>query len=489
MSRIEPSNIIKGSEKAPLVNSEQNPATINKNRPRNNNRISSFRRKLAKIAKCVSENFLCCVSSSSLNDPPNSEKLGVNRSNTLVRRPSRISQNSNIRDHNDNSINILENGNSSLEAAQTPLLNSSVPTTIQNINLSNSDPSEKIYSNPNNSAPKLSLKKSNSTDMLTPKKEKAPSKSIDFPLDIIHSVSPSIDQDVSEDSDVKNDSYVFVNRSAPKLDLDIGASFQKQEDEILNAGPDSFYLSALNKSTILNSVAPLNDFNSPITSVSETSTQKTDENLRSEIASPTDNIASESSERLVTHVSQHFLLEPILTEHWGRKCLVLDLDETLVHSSFRPIENPDFIVPVILYGQEHSVYVAKRPGVDKFLLETSKHYELVVFTASLSMYADPVLDLLDKSGLITYRLFRESCNLYNMNYVKDLSRLGRPLESTIIIDNSPASYAFQPQNAIPVTSWFSDLHDTELADMTPFLIDLAKVDDVSAVLSLKYKRA
>ncbi|OMJ23566.1 hypothetical protein AYI70_g2192 [Smittium culicis] len=489
---MEPSNINKGSEKAPLVNSSQNPTTINNNRPKNKKRISSFRRKLAKIAKCVSENFFCCVSSSSLSDSPNNENFDANRSNTLVRRSSKISQNSNNQNFNDNSIHLLENGNSSdssLKAEQTPLLNSSDPTTTQNTKLSNSDPSEKNSSNSNKTPPKLSLKKSTSTNMLTPTKELAPSKSINIPLDIIHSVSPSIDEDVSEDSDVKNDSYVFINRSAPKLDLDIGASFQKQEDEILNAGPDSFYLSALNKSTILNSVSPLNDFNSPITSVSETSTQKTDENLRSEIASPTDNIASESSERLVTHVSQHFLLEPILTEHWGRKCLVLDLDETLVHSSFRPIENPDFIVPVILYGQEHSVYVAKRPGVDKFLLETSKYYELVVFTASLSMYADPVLDLLDKSGLITHRLFRESCNLYNMNYVKDLSRLGRPLESTIIIDNSPASYAFQPQNAIPITSWFSDLHDTELADMTPFLIDLAKVDDVSAVLSLKYKRA
>jgi carboxy-terminal domain RNA polymerase II polypeptide A small phosphatase len=36
------------------------------------------------------------------------------------------------------------------------------------------------------------------------------------------------------------------------------------------------------------------------------------------------------------------LLPPIAPEHVGRKCLVLDLDETLVHSSFR-VRLPRFI--------------------------------------------------------------------------------------------------------------------------------------------------
>jgi len=36
---------------------------------------------------------------------------------------------------------------------------------------------------------------------------------------------------------------------------------------------------------------------------------------------------------------------------------------------------------------------------------------------------------------------------------QDLSRLGRDIREVIIVDNSPASYAFQPQNAVPVESW------------------------------------
>ena len=78
------------------------------------------------------------------------------------------------------------------------------------------------------------------------------------------------------------------------------------------------------------------------------------------------------------------LLPPLTPENKGKKCLVLDLDETLVHSSFKPISKPDFIIPVEIDRVVHHVYVLKRPYVDEFLLRASKHYEIVIFTASLS---------------------------------------------------------------------------------------------------------
>lgn len=67
-------------------------------------------------------------------------------------------------------------------------------------------------------------------------------------------------------------------------------------------------------------------------------------------------------------------------------------------------------------------------------------------------------------------------------YVKDLSQLGRNVKEVIILDNSPASYLFHPANAVPVSSWFNDPHDSELSDMIPFLEELATVSDVTAVL-------
>lgn len=101
-----------------------------------------------------------------------------------------------------------------------------------------------------------------------------------------------------------------------------------------------------------------------------------------------------------------------------KMCMVIDLDETLVHSSFKPINNADFIVPVEIDGSIHKVYVLKRPYVDEFLERMGKLYECILFTASLSKYADPVTNLLDKKNIFKARLFRDSCSYYRGNYVK-----------------------------------------------------------------------
>lgn len=180
------------------------------------------------------------------------------------------------------------------------------------------------------------------------------------------------------------------------------------------------------------------------------------------------------------------LLPPQKPEFSGKKCLVLDLDETLVHSAFKYLRTADFVLPVDIDDQIHNVYVIKRPGVDEFIKRVCALYEVVIFTASVSRYGDPLLDILDKHKLIHHRLFRESCYNYEGNYIKNLSQLGRPLSEIIILDNSPASYIFHPQHAIPISSWFSDTHDNELLDIIPLLEDLSEqsVPDVGKVLDV-----
>lgn len=58
------------------------------------------------------------------------------------------------------------------------------------------------------------------------------------------------------------------------------------------------------------------------------------------------------------------------------------------------LPSADYIVPVEIESQTHNVYVIKRPGVDHFLTEMGKIYEVVVFTASLSKVSrsEPVCD-------------------------------------------------------------------------------------------------
>jgi len=175
------------------------------------------------------------------------------------------------------------------------------------------------------------------------------------------------------------------------------------------------------------------------------------------------------------------LLAPLHPDDKGKKCLVLDLDETLVHSSFRAVPGADFVIPVQIEDVVHFVYVAKRPGVDKFLVEMAKYYEIVIYTASLNKYADPLLDLLDPNRVIRARLFRESCVFYEGNYVKDLSVLDRDLAHSIIVDNSPSSYIFHPENAIDCSSFIDDPMDNELDQIGNFLKGVKDVKDVRHV--------
>lgn len=198
---------------------------------------------------------------------------------------------------------------------------------------------------------------------------------------------------------------------------------------------------------------------------------------------PSQQALLESQENgMVVKQSEPNLLPEVKAQDQGKICVVIDLDETLVHSSFKPISNADFIVPVEIEGTTHQVYVMKRPYVDEFLQRMGELFECVLFTASLAKYADPVTDHLDQCGVFRARLFRESCVFHQGCYVKDLSRLGRDLQKTLILDNSPASYIFHPKNAVPVLSWFDDLDDAELLNLLPLFEELSQADDVYTCL-------
>ena len=170
-----------------------------------------------------------------------------------------------------------------------------------------------------------------------------------------------------------------------------------------------------------------------------------------------------------------------------RKTLILDLDETLVHSAFRavPGKTCDVVVNIMADSTPCSFHVFKRPHVDEFLAQVCRWYEVVVFTASLQRYADPVINHLDPHKRIRRRFFRESCVQVNGNYVKDLRRLGQALEHTIIIDNSPVAYPNDKENAVPIVGWFDDEEDTALLELLPVLELARHLHDVRSLLSLR----
>ncbi|XP_078281725.1 CTD nuclear envelope phosphatase 1-like isoform X3 [Rhinoraja longicauda] len=185
-------------------------------------------------------------------------------------------------------------------------------------------------------------------------------------------------------------------------------------------------------------------------------------------------------------------LSRIRINQMKRKILVLDLDETLIHShhdgvlkpTVRPGTPPDFMLKgatfhsmewtcnrqVLVDRQPIRFFVHKRPHVDFFLEVASKWYELVIFTASMEIYGAAVADKLDnKKKILNRRYYRQHCTLELGSYVKDLAAIHNDLSSIVILDNSPSAYRSHPDNAIPIKSWFSDPGDTALLNLLPML--------------------
>ncbi|KAJ3024552.1 UNVERIFIED_CONTAM: Nuclear envelope morphology protein 1 [Siphonaria sp. JEL0065] len=147
----------------------------------------------------------------------------------------------------------------------------------------------------------------------------------------------------------------------------------------------------------------------------------------------------------------------------------------------------DHIIEVLVDKHVCLYYVYKRPGVDAFLKKVSEWYKVVIFTASMSEYADPVIDWLDKDRtLISRRYFRQHCTVHeNGHYTKDLSIVEADLRSVVLLDNSAVSFALNPENAIPIETWTHDANDEALFELLPFLDALRFMDDVRSVLGLR----
>ncbi|RDL37945.1 uncharacterized protein BP5553_05378 [Venustampulla echinocandica] len=200
-----------------------------------------------------------------------------------------------------------------------------------------------------------------------------------------------------------------------------------------------------------------------------------------------------------------------------QKTLILDLDETLIHSMAKGGRmSTGHMVEVKLntvvgaggnttMGPQHPIlyYVHKRPYCDDFLRRVCKWYNLVVFTASVQEYADPVIDWLEQERkFFSGRYYRQHCTFRHGAFIKDLSSVQADLSKVMILDNSPLSYMFhqgkdvplrflaaepnsEVDNAIPIEGWINDPTDNDLLHLVPLLEGLQWVTDVRAFLGLR----
>lgn len=89
-------------------------------------------------------------------------------------------------------------------------------------------------------------------------------------------------------------------------------------------------------------------------------------------------------------------------------------------------------------------------------------------------YADGIIDDIDPKGLIKHRLYREHTTVQNNQVIKDISKTGRDMAKTIIVDNLPSNFLAQPFNGIHIKTWEDDLKDMELKHLADILVGLAK---------------
>lgn len=106
------------------------------------------------------------------------------------------------------------------------------------------------------------------------------------------------------------------------------------------------------------------------------------------------------------------------------------------------------------------------------LKELNQYFEIIVFTASHSCYANKVLDYLDPhKQYIHHRLFRDNCiQTQEGVFIKDLRIFNnRNLEDLVLVDNAAYSFGYQLENGVPIIPFYSNKNDQELKHLIGYL--------------------
>ena len=80
-----------------------------------------------------------------------------------------------------------------------------------------------------------------------------------------------------------------------------------------------------------------------------------------------------------------------------------------------------------------------------------------------------MLDALDPTGYIMYRLFRDATRYVDGHHVKDLDCINRDLSKVIVIDWNEKSVKSHPRNALHIKQWKGNDDDRTLVDLALLL--------------------
>lgn len=163
-----------------------------------------------------------------------------------------------------------------------------------------------------------------------------------------------------------------------------------------------------------------------------------------------------------------------------KKLLVLDLDETLVHTFLQDAPEGCQQVNVnILDKADKTMFFKVRPGCMEFLHKAAQVFDIYVFTAASANYANAVIDRLDPDNKIFKgRYYSDSCTRVNQYTIKDLSIFNRDLKDVILVDNTALCFGLQKENGVPIVCFTGQDDDKELGHLWEFLAHLNGLEDV-----------
>ena len=147
--------------------------------------------------------------------------------------------------------------------------------------------------------------------------------------------------------------------------------------------------------------------------------------------------------------------------------LVIDLDETLIS---------------LKLNNKNKGILKFRPYLFDFLNNLKPYYELISFTYGTKNYAEPIINEIEsKKKYFDIKLFREHSIIIGKDFVKDISRIGRPMSKIVIVDNININYRLNQENGILIYPFYEDnfKFDKALLELKNILLEIyKKYDDI-----------
>jgi TFIIF-interacting CTD phosphatase-like protein len=134
-----------------------------------------------------------------------------------------------------------------------------------------------------------------------------------------------------------------------------------------------------------------------------------------------------------------------------QKTIVFDMDQTLLHSDEYPeLLNDELPVHELVFPDGQAMYTNFRPHAQKAVKKLRNKVELVLWTAGTQDYAERAMEKFqDQTPVFDHSIYRDSRWWGSGHlYRKDLRRLGRSMDHTLIIDDSPIVCLENRANAI-----------------------------------------